>query len=112
MSLNAEEKVSIEKLTRANYPTWIEKVKDYILALEHDDAADIWQAFVWVRDPNNPDAPDPAEHDYQAAANQQARKLRVQHNKAYRFIRNALSPEVFNTTLRLPHNVPKLLRPH
>ncbi len=44
---------NIPKLTRANYLTWIEYVKDYIIALDHSDAADIWDAFEWEsEDPN------------------------------------------------------------
>ena len=102
------------KLTRVNYPTWIVKIKDYILSLDHDDAADIWNAFQFVQaDPQNPVA-DPADHDYQLSTvnnpNGSLKKLRVQHNKAFRFIRNSLSEELFNTTLHLPTSVPKLLR--
>ena len=36
---------SIEKLTSDNYLIWSEKVKDYILALDCEDAEDIWEAF-------------------------------------------------------------------
>ena len=105
------------KLHRENWNTWIAKVKDYILALDHDEAADIWQAYEWVPgidgddddDEGDADA-DPGDKDYQAAANAAERKLRTQHNKAFRFIRNALSDELFDTTLRLPTSVPKLLR--
>ena len=88
MSLSVEdpEKSRIGALTRDNYTTWIEKVKDYILSLDHDEAAEIWQAFVWTQ-PEGHNDPDPAERDYQTAANTQERKLRVQHNKAFRFIR-------------------------
>ena len=41
-----ESKMTIEKLTRENYTSWIEKIKDYILALNHDDAPEIWAAFL------------------------------------------------------------------
>ena len=109
MSLSESKSPYIEKLTRGNYPTWIEKVRDYIMALEHDDAPDIYHAFEWV--PAGPNDADPADHDYQAVGNSaSAKKLRVQHNKAYQFIRNALSSEVFDTTVGMPHSVPKLLR--
>ena len=110
MSLSESKSDAIIKMTRGNYPTWIEKIKDYIMALDHDEAADIWAAFVWVpADPANP-GNDPAEHDYLTAANGPAKKLRVQHNKAFKFIRNSLSSEVFDTTIGQPHSVPKLLR--
>ena len=33
--------VKIEPLDATNFKTWIEKIKDYILALDHEDAADI-----------------------------------------------------------------------
>ena len=77
MSLSESKSDAIIKMTRGNYPTWIEKIKDYIMALDHDEAADIWAAFVWVpADPANP-GNDPAEHDYLTAANGPAKKLRV-----------------------------------
>jgi hypothetical protein len=81
-------------------------VKDFILALDHDEAADIWQAYAWVPG----DGADPADKDYQAATNGAERKLRTKHNKAFQFIRNALSDEMFDTTLQLDTSVPKLLR--
>jgi hypothetical protein len=96
------------KLNRENWNTWIAKVKDYILALDHDEAADIWQAYTWVS--GGAGEADPADRDYQVATNAAERKLRTQQNKAYRFIRNALDAELFDTTLRLPTSVPKLLR--
>ena len=37
----------IQKLTRSNWPTWIEHVKDFIYALDHDDAVEIWEAYKW-----------------------------------------------------------------
>jgi hypothetical protein len=94
------------KLHRGNWNTWIAKVKDFILALDHDEAADIWQAYAWVPG----DGADPADKDYQAATNGAERKLRTKHNKAFQFIRNALSDEMFDTTLQLDTSVPKLLR--
>ena len=97
-------------LTRMNWSTWNAKVKDYILALDHDDAADMWQAYEWKRTADNVADPDPADHDYQTCTNAAERKLRVQHNKAYKFIRSALTNEIFDTTLQLPTSVPKLLR--
>jgi hypothetical protein len=30
-----------EKLTRANYQTWIARIKNYILAIDNDDAPDM-----------------------------------------------------------------------
>ena len=52
MSLSADEKEHHQgpalKLHRENWNTWIAKVKDYILALDHDEAADIWRAYEWV----------------------------------------------------------------
>ena len=50
MSLSHDkDKDYIKKLTRANWTTWIEYVRDFIYALEHDDAPDIWNAFAWVQ---------------------------------------------------------------
>jgi hypothetical protein len=63
------------KLHRENWNTWIAKVKDYILALDHDDAADIWMAF--EAGPGAADAADPADKDYQAGTNAAERKLRT-----------------------------------
>jgi hypothetical protein len=118
MSLtNYEDSPKIAKLTNANWTTWIEWVKDYILALDHDLAPDIWNAYKWAPDPDyvpadHGDQPeeDPADYDYQAASNAEKRKLRVQHNKAFQFIRKNLCTEIFNTTIGLSHSVPKLLR--
>jgi hypothetical protein len=95
------------RLTRENWSTWIAKVKDFILALDHDEAPDIWQAYTWVS--GGAGEVDPANHDYQNATNAAERKLRRQHNMAYQFIRNALCDELFDTTLYLPTSVPKLL---
>ena len=94
MSLtSAEDKISykIEKLSRANFRTWFEKVKDYILALPHDEAPDIWAAVIWERDPTQPDVADPADRDYQEASNATQKKLRQIHNKAFQFIRIILT---------------------
>ena len=69
------------KLHRENWNTWIAKVKDYILSLDHDEAADIWQAYEWA--PGGDGAGDPADKDYQAATNAAERKLRTQHNRRF-----------------------------
>lgn len=116
MSLSADDYKeggrSIEKLDRSNWTSWIEHVKDYILALDHDDAADIWKAYIWKPKPDveAEDQDDPADRDWQEAASAPARKLRVKHNKAYKFIRDHLSQRMFNTTKGMETNVPKLLR--
>ena len=36
------------ELTNYNWNTWIINIKDMILALNHDEAPDIWQAYIWV----------------------------------------------------------------
>ena len=46
MSLSAGE-AKIGDLRADNFDTWIEKVKDYIFALDHDDAVGIWTAYMW-----------------------------------------------------------------
>ena len=108
-----------QKLTRANWSTWIERIKDYILALDHDEAADIWNAYEWeppahnvagAEDDSEEEEADPGLRNYQRAANAQERRLRVQHNKAYKYIRNSLSDEVFERTIGQPASVPQLLR--
>ena len=110
MSLSHDkDKDYIEKLTRANWTTWIEYVRDFIYALEADDAVDIWNAFMWVQPEGGQEA-DPADKDYQQAANANAKKLRTAHNKAYKFIRQRLSADVFEKTKGQEVNVPKLLR--
>jgi hypothetical protein len=113
---HAYEKVPPLMLRRDNWNTWIAKVKDHILALDHDEAADIWLAYLWVPggvvdgdDEGDPDS-DPADKDYQDARSASDKKLRTHHNKAFAFIRNALCPDLFDTTLRLPTSTPKLLR--
>ena len=111
MSLSYESKENhrgFADLTRQNWTTWIAHIKDYILALDHEDAADIWQTFIWKPSDGNMD--DPINHDYQRAPNAPAKKLRVHHNKAWQFIRNKLSKAMFQSTLKLDHSVPKLLR--
>ena len=46
MSLSAEERQKgIQPLTKDNYLLWIEMVKDYILAMDCDNAEDMWDAF-------------------------------------------------------------------
>ena len=48
MSLSADERQKgIQPLTKDNYLVWIEMIKDHILALDCDDAEDIWEAFEW-----------------------------------------------------------------
>ena len=108
MSLTQEElgKSKLPTLTNYNFTTWIEYIKDYILALEHEDAFDIWEHYEWVATPNNNQ--DPIDFDWQQANNAATKKLRMCHNKAFRFIRQSLIPEIFDTTLRLPVSVPKL----
>ena len=90
LSYESKENRSFADLTRQNWTTWIAHIKDYILALDHEDAADIWQQFIWK--PTDADNDDPIDHNYQLAPNASAKKLRVHHNKAYwQFIRNKLS---------------------
>ena len=76
MSEEREQGGSIMKLTRANYHAWLSQVKDLILSLDHDNAADIWQEFeTW--DPSSPvinpgrdgEGKVVEDYDYQAAAN-------------------------------------------
>ena len=123
MSLSAEEretdsKYRIPLLTRDNFPKWEQLIKDYILALDHDDAADIWTAYKWEpadgvdneAEEEEEEEEDPAERDYQLAVTASDRKLRTKHNMAFKYIRAHLSPAVFDTTMHLPTSVPKLLR--
>ena len=55
----------MEKLTRDNHETWFAKIGDYICALDHDEAPDIWAAYKWgeygTAPPDGED--DPAERD-------------------------------------------------
>ena len=97
------------KLTRANYQTWMAMARDYINALDDENAPDIWAHYVWVATAQDPD--DPIDtRTWQESTNAPQRRLRVQHNKAYAYLRRHLSAEIFDTTLRLPLHVPKLLR--
>ena len=57
MSNDNNTKDSMMKLTRDNYRTWMAKAKDYILALDHNDAADLWAYFEWR--PNGDNNVDP-----------------------------------------------------
>lgn len=121
MSLSAGE-AKIGDLRADNFDTWIEKVKDYIFALDHDDAVGIWTAYMWqapepgavVEEEDEGDEPagDPAEHDYQAANNAGTKKLRLLHNKTFAFIRRNLGDNMFEVSRSAArHNsVPKLLR--
>ena len=79
----------MQLLTRANYQSWMAMVRDYIYAIDHDDAHILWDNFVWVR--QNAEEPDPIAHDFQAATTAPTRRLRVLHNKAWAFIRRNLS---------------------
>ena len=98
----------LEKLSRENYTTWMAQVKDIILALDHDDAAEIWTIFEWVSTPG--DTVDPIVFDYQNATTAPLRKLKRVHNLAFALIRRHLTRPIFQTTLRLEHSLPKLLR--
>ena len=112
MSSNADDtdkSSGIEKCTVANFDTWIEYVKDYILALDHDDAIGIWDAYMWQPDPANP-GNDPAGFDYQQAGNANQKKLRMLHNKTFAFCRKNLSPAMFEVTRGIETSVPLLLR--
>ena len=100
----------MELLTRENYETWMAKIEDYICSLDHDDAPDIWEAYKWDQGQHDANTDDPADHDYQHANKNNEKKLRRVHNKAFKFIRQHLSHEIMQTTLRLPRSVPKLLR--
>ena len=96
MSSNTDKDASVPKLVRGNYPTWIILVEDVIMALDHDDAPDIWSAYEWRPDPNHdpndddghgnaigPEV-DPIDHDYQDVTGRDGaskKKLRHQHNK-------------------------------
>ena len=83
---------------------------DHIASLDAVDAVGMLDAYNWVPPADDPDAADPADHDYQAAANADQRKLRLLHNLAFRYIRERLPEDVFALSLPLPRNVPKLLR--
>ena len=85
-------------------------IEDYIASLDHVDAVTILDAYNWVPPDDDPDAADPADHDYQTAANAEQRRLRLLHNLAFRYIRERLPEDVFALSLSLPRNVPKLLR--
>ena len=101
-------------LTKRNWVSWIAHAQDYIMALPHEDAADIWTAYVWERPAgqgdDDDDEEDPADRDWQAAASAGEKKLRMQHNKAFKTIRDALEQKIFNSTMGMENNVPKLLR--
>jgi hypothetical protein len=102
-------KNKMELLTRDNYETWMAKIEDYICSLDHDDAPDIWEAYKWDQGEQDGDD-DPADYDYQDANSANEKKLKRVHNKAFKYIRQHLSHEIFQTTLRVPRSVPKLLR--
>ena len=54
MSLNRDNNNNgaLEKLTKDNFLTWIERAKDHILALDCDEAEEMWEAFLWAPDPD------------------------------------------------------------
>ena len=104
--------LDFERLTRANYQTWIEKVKDYVLALDDENAVTMWEDYVWMRPADaGADVKDPVdEKDWQEANNAQARKARRVHNQAFAYIRRHLSDEIFKTQDNLvPFSVDVLL---
>ena len=43
---------ALEKLTKDNFLTWIERAKDHILALDCDEAEEMWEASLWAPDPD------------------------------------------------------------
>ena len=96
-------------LTRANYRTWSVQAKDYILAIYHDDAVEIWNIFEWTQ-AAHPGENDPIDRDFQAVTSVILKKLRVLHNKAFAHLIQHMSHAIFITTTRLPHSVPVLLR--
>ena len=118
MSANADDRVStkLPKLTKRNWTSWEAHVQDFIMALPHEDAADIWAAYMWTRPVGQDDEDsedeheDPADRDWQAATTAAEKKLRMQHNKAFKAIRDALEQKIFNSTMGRENNVPKLLR--
>ena len=73
LSYESKENRSFADLTRQNWTTWIAHIKDYILALDHEDAADIWQYYIWKPTANDND--DPIDHNFQHAPNASAKKL-------------------------------------
>ena len=114
MSSNSDKDTSaVPKLTRENYTTWLMLVEDFIMALDHDDAPDIWAIYMWRPDPNYDPAADdghgnaigpevdPIHHNYQdvsGAGSVSKKKLRHQHNIAWKFIRARLSPDLLLET--------------
>ena len=103
----------MEKLTRDNHETRFAKIGDYICALDHDEAPDIWAAYKWGEYGTTPpaDANDPAKRDYEIANNKDERHLRRVHNQAWAHIRLHLSDAIFQKTIELKHQkVAMLLR--
>ena len=128
MSLSAEERQKgIQPLTKDNYLVWSEMIKDYILAMDCDNAEDMLDAIEWDYDATlnaahaaaalagdgaGP-APvvDPADaYNVLPSGNAAQRKFKQQHAKAFACIRRSLSPHIFKKTLGHRTNVPKLLR--
>lgn len=112
MSSSAKDKEGgkLPILNKRNWTVWIEHVGDFIMALEHEDAADIWEAYLWTPADGEGDDDDPAERDWQRATSVSEKKLRMKHNKAYKEIRMHLEHRIFNSTRGMENNVPKLLR--
>ena len=68
-----------------------------------------YEAYEWNQ-PEGGNEADPVEKDYQEAKTINARKLRVVHNKAFKWIRQNLSDTAFDKTKGCEMSVPKLLR--
>ena len=110
MSADIATQPRMAKLTKANYQTWIAQARDYILAIDHDDAITMWHIYEWTPDPAVENDVDPIDHDYQTASTAPQKKLRTLHNKAWQFLRQNLSQKIFDTTHKLRISVPVLLR--
>ena len=103
-------KICLDILIGDNFVIWYEKVKDYIYAWDHPRAAEFIDFAEWTPPADNPQQADPANYDYQQHNNADARKLRTVHNNTYSAIRGHLSTGIYQTTITLGRNVPKLLR--
>ena len=102
--------LSLPVLDGPNFSTWIAHVKDLVLSIDHEHAPEMYTDYEWIFTRAAGDVNDPADYDYQDGSNAEKRKLRTQHNKLFKAIRDSLSAPLFRTTLQLPNNVPKLLR--
>jgi hypothetical protein len=96
-------------LTKSNFLDWIQHVGDMLLAIDHADAGDMWDDYLWVVDPNNIQ-PDPITRDWQDSSTPTLKKLKPLHNLAWAKIRNSLDPITFKSTVDVKRSVPKLLR--